>query len=67
VLFDGNSGEAASTATNFFGMGVNASTLRYQASATTNFHRFYCGSTLAASIGSSSTTLPGSLCQQPAP
>ena len=50
VLFDGATGDAPSTATNFYGFGINSSTLRYQAATTTNTHKFYTGATLAYTI-----------------
>ena len=42
-LYDGNSTEAASGATSFFGLGVNSNTLRFQAGATTSQFIFYQG------------------------
>ena len=50
VLYDNAAADTPSTATSFFGFGVNTGTLRYQASATTSTHKFYCGSTLAYTI-----------------
>jgi hypothetical protein len=41
VLNDGNSADAVSGATNFYGFGINTSTLRYQVSATSANHVFY--------------------------
>jgi len=45
VLWDGNNADAASTATNFCGLGVNnnGATLRYQVPLDTHIHRFYSG------------------------
>ena len=47
VLWDGGggSGDAVSTATNFFGFGINSSTLRYQVNVNGNNHTFFGGST----------------------
>jgi hypothetical protein len=52
VLFDGATGDAPSTATNFYGFGINSGILRYQTQTTTNSHRFYTGTTLAYTITS---------------
>ena len=49
VLYDGSS-TTPSTATDFYGFGINSSTLRYQVASTTNTHKWYCGSTLAYTI-----------------
>ena len=40
------------SATNFYGFGINGGTLRYQASATSDTHKFYCGATLGYTINS---------------
>lgn len=45
TLYDGNSGDAVSTATNFYGFGINGSTLRYQTPAAGTIHLFYIGAT----------------------
>jgi hypothetical protein len=50
VLYDGASADAPSTATNFYGFGINSATLRYQSALTTTSHKFYTGSTLAYTI-----------------
>ena len=50
TLYDGNAADPVSTATNFYGFGVNGSTLRYQVDSTGALHRFYCGTTLAATF-----------------
>ena len=50
VLFENAAADAPSTATNFFGFGVNSATLRYQVNQSTATHKFYCGSTLAYKI-----------------
>jgi hypothetical protein len=59
TLYDGNAADPVSTATNFLGFGINSATLRYQVAATSDQHKFYCGATLAATIGNTSTTIPG--------
>jgi hypothetical protein len=45
VLWDGTSADSVATATNFYGFGINDSTLRFQVDATTSFHRFYGAAT----------------------
>jgi hypothetical protein len=50
VLYESGASDAPSTATNFYGFGINASTLRYQAPTTGTTHKFYCGSTLGFTI-----------------
>ena len=50
VLFESAAADTPSTATNFFGLGINSQTLRYQAAQTTHTHKFYCGSTLGFTI-----------------
>jgi hypothetical protein len=45
---------APASATDFYGFGINNSTLRYNTDSTGSVHKFYCGATLAATIGSSS-------------
>ena len=50
VVYEMASSDAPSTATNFFGFGINSNTLRYQVPAATNSHKFYCGSTLSYTI-----------------
>ena len=61
TLYDGNAADPVSTATNFYGFGVNGSTLRYQVDSTGALHRFYCGATLAATFGATTATFPGIL------
>jgi len=46
----GGTADTPSTATNFYGFGVNSATLRYQVSLTSATHKFYCGTTLAYTI-----------------
>lgn len=41
VLWDANPSDAVSTATYFYGFGVNGSTLRYQVPSESDVHRFY--------------------------
>jgi hypothetical protein len=52
---------AASTATDFYGFGINGGTLRYNTDSTGSVHRFYCGATLAATIASTSATFGGTV------
>jgi hypothetical protein len=59
TLYDGNPADSVSTATNFLGFGINSATLRYQVAATGDFHRFYCGATLAATIAETTATFNG--------
>jgi len=59
VLYDGNTGEAVSGATSFYGFGVNSGTLRYQVETTSAVHSFYCGATIAATIGGSNISTSG--------
>ena len=49
VLYDGGFADAVATATNFYGFGVNGSTLRYQVPSGQN-HIWYAGSTSVMSI-----------------
>ena len=63
VLYDVNSADNLTTATSFYGFGINNSTLRYQVNVTTDYHRFYFGSNLRAQIGGtgqSAAVLPAS-------
>jgi hypothetical protein len=50
VLYDGATGDAPTSATNFYGFGINSATLRYQTALTSTSHKFYTGSTLAYTI-----------------
>jgi hypothetical protein len=50
---------AASTATDFYGFGINGGTLRYNTDSTSSVHRFYCGATLAATIAETTATFNG--------
>ena len=50
VLFDSSPSETPSTATAFYGFGMNAATLRYQVPAATQSHKFFCGSTQSFTI-----------------
>jgi hypothetical protein len=59
TLYDGNSGDAVATATNFYGFGINGSTLRYQSPDTNTVHKFYTGATLAATIAATAATFAG--------
>ena len=46
--------DTPATATNFYGFGIASATLRYQVPTTSQFHRLYCGTTLALEVGGSS-------------
>lgn len=46
ILWDDNS----TSETNFYGFGINSSTLRYQVPTSGAFHRFYCGSNMPLEI-----------------
>jgi hypothetical protein len=50
VLYDFAPTVSPATSVNFYGFGVNAGSLRYQASATANTHRFFCGETLGFTV-----------------
>ena len=52
VLWDVNPTDNLTTATNFFGFGINNVTLRYQVDTTSASHKFYCGGTLRAQMSS---------------
>ena len=45
VLYDVGTGDAVSSATAFYGFGINSGTLRYQVNGSTDAHRFYCAGT----------------------
>ncbi|GAX83339.1 hypothetical protein CEUSTIGMA_g10764.t1 [Chlamydomonas eustigma] len=71
VLFDGNATDPVSTATNFFGLGINQSTLRYQVPLGEQ-HTFYNGSAATFTTGETNafygnvgigTTTPSSMLQ----
>jgi hypothetical protein len=50
VLNEKGVSDSPLTATNFYGFGINAGTLRYQAPVATNSHKFFCGSTQSFTI-----------------
>jgi hypothetical protein len=50
VLYDSSSSDAPSTATTFYGFGVNSHVLRYQVDTTSSSHKFYGASTNYATI-----------------
>ena len=56
VLYDTATGDAVSSATNFYGFGINNGTLRYQTDVTGAQHKFYCGDTLSTSISNTTVT-----------
>ena len=58
TLYDSNPADPVSTATDFYGFGINGGILRYQA-PTGASHRFYCSTTLAATISSTGINVPG--------
>jgi hypothetical protein len=45
VLWDGNAADTPSSATNFYGFGINSGMLRYQVDNNTSTHAFFGGST----------------------
>jgi hypothetical protein len=53
ALKDNAVADNPTSATNFYGFGLNSSVLRYQTPQTTHSHRFYTGSTLAYTITNS--------------
>jgi hypothetical protein len=57
----GSSSDAPSTATNFYGLGINAETFRYQVPTTSNTHKFYCGATLGYTISSTGGVGPSDI------
>jgi hypothetical protein len=50
AIYDPGVSDTPSTATNFYGFGVNTLTLRYQVPQTNHSHRFYCSTTNAYTI-----------------
>jgi hypothetical protein len=56
VLYDDSSSDTPSTATLFYGFGVNTNTLRYQVDTTSSGHSFYGGSTSYATINNTGIT-----------
>ena len=60
-LYDLGTSDNPVTTTNFYGLGINDSTLRYQVPSTSNNHKLYCGNTLALDVGGSSSSFAGSL------
>jgi microcystin-dependent protein len=56
VLYDTNSSDTPSTATNYYGFGVNSHVLRYQVDSTASGHKFYGGTTNYASIDNTGIT-----------
>ncbi len=55
TLWDGNAADPTSTATNFYGFGINAGTLRYQVDTVSAQHAFYGGTSLFATIANPTT------------
>jgi predicted acyltransferase (DUF342 family) len=56
VLYDGNTSEAVSGATNFAGFGINSGTLRYQVGSTGDYHTFYAGTTALLYLSSNAAS-----------
>jgi hypothetical protein len=56
VLYDNNTGDAISNATNFLGFGINGGTLRYQVPSD-QMHKFYCGGDMRMQIGTTNTII----------
>ena len=61
VIFDQNSSENPTTATNFYGFGYNAGMIRYQTPSTGNSHMFMCGSVQALNLSNASSTFSGTV------
>jgi hypothetical protein len=61
VLYDTNSGDSPSSATVFYGFGINSNTLRYQVDTINSSHIFYGGSTNYATISYSGITSSGQI------
>ncbi len=59
VLYDSYTAETPSSATSFYGFGVNSSTLRYQVDSTGGTHSFYGGTTLFGTINNNGFTSNG--------
>jgi hypothetical protein len=57
VLYDGSSSDTPSTATTFYGFGINSHVLRYQVDTTSSGHKFYGGTTNYASIDNTGITV----------
>lgn len=60
TLYDGNNTEAVSSATNFFGFGINNNVLRYQTGTDTSQHIFYQGGTVAFALSKNYALINGS-------
>ena len=61
VLYDIGSVSDDTSSINFYGFGISPSTLRYQVPTTGNVHKFFCGTTEALTVGSSSSTFAGTI------
>jgi hypothetical protein len=61
VLYDTNSTDSPSSATIFYGFGINSNTLRYQVDTINSSHIFYGGSTNYATISYSGITSSGQI------
>jgi hypothetical protein len=61
VLYDTNTSDSPSSATVFYGFGINSNTLRYQVDTINSSHCFYGGSTLYATISYSGITSTGQI------
>jgi microcystin-dependent protein len=57
VLYDSYAAETPSSATSFYGFGVNSSVLRYQVNSNSASHKFYGGTTNYATINNSGITV----------
>jgi hypothetical protein len=58
-LYEVNAADTPLTATNFYGLGINSNTLRYQVASTSAGHTFYGSTTQYATINNSGMTLNG--------
>jgi hypothetical protein len=61
VLYDTNTSDSPSSATVFYGFGINSNTLRYQVDTINSSHIFYGGSTNYATISYSGITSSGQI------
>jgi hypothetical protein len=61
VLYDSNTSDSASSATVFYGFGINSNTLRYQVDTINSSHIFYGGNNNYATISYSGITSSGEI------
>jgi hypothetical protein len=61
VLWDGGSNDSLTTGTNFFGLGVSGSMLRYQAAQTSHSHTWFHGAAATMTFSNTELTMGGTL------